>query len=357
MIYLSIVEVKMKNKKEKNKTKKLIKNISFLIILIMLTYYFIFRKIDRKGLQAALSNTNLLFILLALIVAFGNIYFEAVNLYRNLNLLNEKTSFKDSLKYAIVGFFFSAITPAATGGQPVQVYYMHKDNITYTNATVSILVQSFSYLSCMLLLGVFGYIYNFNYITSLGFFEYFFFIGVIVNLAIITISLLAMFSKKLANKLLNIIYKLLDKFSHEKAVSIKEKMTNNLKEYHDSTDFIKKNKTVLLKSILTSLCQLISYHSVAYFVYLALGVENLNYLQITSLQSVLYLSVSILPLPGTVGVNETGFGIIYKPLIMAAIVDSSMLLTRGIGFYFYVVFTGIILLFDSLKKKKPKKNI
>ena len=351
MLYLFLVEVKMKNE---NKNKKLIKNLSFLIILIILTYYFIFRKIDRKGLQEALANTNILFIIIALIVAFGNIFFEGVNHYRNLNLLNEKVSFKDSLKYAVVGFFFSAITPAATGGQPVQIYYMHKDNITYTNATVVILVQSFAYLLCMLLLGIFGYIYNFNYITSLGFFEYFFFIGVIVNLTIITISLLAMFSKKLSNKLLNLVYKLVDKFNHEKAISIKEKMTNNLKEYHDSTDFIKKNKTVLLKSIITCMLQLIAYHSVAYFVYLALGVKNLDYIKITSLQSLLYLSVSVLPLPGTVGVNETGFGIIYKPLIMATIVDSSMLLTRGIGFYFYVVLTGIILLINSVKKKNVK---
>ena len=343
--------------KNQNKTKKIIKNLSFLIILIILTYYFIFRKIDRKGLQEALSHTNILFIIIALIVAFGNIFFEGVNHYRNLNLLKENVSFKNSLKYAIVGFFFSAITPAATGGQPVQIYYMHKDKISYTNATVVILVQSFSYLLCMLLLGIFGYIYNFKYITSLGFFEYFFFIVVIVNFAIITISLLAMFSKKLANKLLNFVYKIVDKFNHDKAISIKEKMSNNLKEYHDSTDFIKNNKSVLTKSILTSMMQLITYHSVAYFVYLALGVEHLNYIQITSLQSLLYLSVSILPLPGTVGVNETGFGIIYKPLILvSAIVDSSMLLTRGVGFYFYVVLTGIILLIESLKKKQVKED-
>ena len=84
-------------------------------------------------------------------------------IYRNLKILKEDTSFKDCLKYAIVGFFFSAITPAASGGQPVQIYYMHKDNINYTNATVTILIQSFSYLLSMFLFGVFGYIYNYEY--------------------------------------------------------------------------------------------------------------------------------------------------------------------------------------------------
>ena len=336
----------------KNSIKKIIRNSSFFVILIILTYYFIFRKIDRKGLWVALKHTNLLFIIIAVIVAFGNIFFEAFVHLRNLKLLNEKTSFKECLKYAIVGFFFSAITPAATGGQPVQIYYMHKDGISYMNATITILIQSFSYLTIMILLGIIGYVVNFNYISNLGFFEYFFFIGVIANATIVIITLIAMFNKKLSKKIMDFIYKIIDKFNHDKAVSFKEKFTHQLEEYHDSAKFILNNKKVLVKTLLTSLCQLISYHSVAFFVYLALGVKHLNYFKITSLQSLLYLSVSILPLPGTVGVNETGFSIIYSPIIMKNIVDSAMLLTRGISFYLYVIVTGIILLIINIKKKK-----
>ena len=335
----------------KNGIKKIIKNSSFFVILIILTYYFIFRKIDRKGLWIALKRTNLFYVLIAVILAFGNIFFEAIVHYRNLKLLNEKTNFKLCLKYAIIGFFFSAITPAATGGQPVQIYYMHKDNISYMNATISILVQSFSYLTIMALLGIIGYIVNYNYISNLGFFEYFFFIGIIVNGTIITLTLVAIFSKKLSKKLLDIIYKIIDKFNHEKATNFKEKFTIQLEEYHNSAKFIMNNKRVVLKTLSTSLCQLISYHSVAYFIYLALGVTYLNYFKITSLQSLLYLSVSILPLPGTVGVNETGFSIIYKPIIMKNIVDSAMLLTRGISFYLYVIITGIIIFIINIKKK------
>ncbi len=335
----------------KNTIKKIIRNSSFFVILIFLTYYFIFRKMDRNGLLSAIKNTNLLFLFIAIILAFGNIFFEAVVHYRNLKILKEKTNFKLCLKYAIVGFFFSAITPAATGGQPVQIYYMHKDGVNYINATISILIQSFSYLSIMVLLGIIGYIINFNYISNLGFFEYFFFIGVIANGTIVLITLIAMFSEKTSNKLLNLIYKIIDKFNHDKAISFKEKFTAQIKEYHTSAHFIMNNKKIVLKTLLTSICQLVSYHSVAYFVYLSLNVSNLNYFKITSLQSLLYLSVSILPLPGTVGVNETGFSIIYSPIIMKNIVDSALLLTRGISFYLYVIITGIILLIINIKKK------
>ena len=31
------------------------------------------------------------------------------------------------IQYSFIGFFYSGITPSATGGQPVQLYYMNKD--------------------------------------------------------------------------------------------------------------------------------------------------------------------------------------------------------------------------------------
>ena len=331
---------------------RIIKNASFFVFLIILTYYFIFRKIDRRGLWLALKNTNLLFIVIAIVLSFGNIFFEAIVHYRNLKLLKEDVSFKQTLKYAIVGFFFSAITPAATGGQPVQIYYMHKDNISYTHATISVLIQSFSYLTIMVFLGIIGYLINYNYISNLGFFEYFFFIGVITNGLIILITLIAMFNKNLAKKIVELFFKLISKFNQEKALKIKEKTEIQLAEYHDSAKFIINNKKTLVKTLLTSTAQLVSYHSVAYFVYLSLGVNHLNYIKITSMQSLLYLSVSILPLPGTIGVNETGFSLLYNPIIVKNIVDSAMLLTRGISFYLYVVITGIILLIIAIRKSK-----
>ena len=348
--------IELENKEEiKNKSiKKLIRNAIIFSILIILTYYFIFKKIDRRGIQEAIKYTNLWFILVAVILAAGNILFEAMNHYRTLNSLGEKVTPKQAIKYAVVGFFFSAITPAATGGQPVQILYMHKDNVKYTNATISILLQSFAYLTMMEILGLFGYILNYNYISSLGFIEYFFFIGLVANGAILLFTTLAMFSKNASIKVINFIYRIFKAINKEKADTFKKKLDKELNEYHNSAKIIVSNRGLMIKSFLTSTCQLISYHCVAYFVYLALGIENLNFFKISSLQSFLYLSVSILPLPGTVGVNETGFSLLYNPIIEKNYVDSAMLLTRGISFYLFVIITGIILTIIAIRKKNAK---
>lgn len=348
--------LKLENKEElkKKSTAKFIKNAAFFALLIILTYYFIFKKIDRKGIQEAIKYTNLWFILVAVILACGNIIFESINSYRTLKALGEKVTFKQAIKYGIVGFFFSAITPAATGGQPVQVLYMHKDNIKYTNATIAILLQSFAYLTMMSTLGLFGYIMNYDYISNLGFIEYFFFIGLLVNCLIITVTLFAMFSKKASQKVVNIVYKVFKAINDAKADKFKKKIEKQLEEYHNSAKVIINNRGLMIKTFITSALQLISYHSVCYFVYLALGIKHLNYIRITSLQSFLYLSVSILPLPGTVGVNETGFSLLYNPIIAKNYVDSAMLLSRGISFYLIVLITGVILAILAIKKKNAK---
>ena len=348
------ININDENKKTKN-TKKIIRNAVLFSFLIVLTYYFIFKKIDRKGIQEAIKHTNLWFILVAIILASGNILFEALNHYRTLKALGEEVTPKKAIKYAIVGFFFSAITPAASGGQPVQILYMHKDNIKYTNATISILLQSFAYLTMMSMLGLAGYLINYDYISNLGFLEYFFFIGILVNLFIVAITLFIMFSKKMSQKIIGFIYKIFHAINDRKADNFKKKMNTQLEEYHNSAKFIANNRGLMIKTFLTSTFQLISYHSVGFFVYLALGIRHLNYIKITSLQSFLYLSVSILPLPGTVGVNETGFSLLYNPIIAKNFVDSAMLLSRGISFYLFVIITGLFLLYLSLRKKNANK--
>ena len=59
----------------------------------------------------------------------------------SLKALNEKSTFLENLKYALIGFFFSSITPAASGGQPMQIYYMHKEKISVASSTLALLIR------------------------------------------------------------------------------------------------------------------------------------------------------------------------------------------------------------------------
>jgi len=49
------------------------------------------------------------------------------------------------------------------------------------------------------------------------------------------------------------------------------------------------------------------YHSIPYIIYLSFGLNEANFLQFLSLQAVLYISVSSIPLPVAVGASEIRF--------------------------------------------------
>jgi len=68
------------------------------------------------------------------------------------------------------------------------------------------------------------------------------------------------------------------------------------------------------------------------------------------------VAVSIFPLPGAVGANEIGFIAIYSILVGKGIVNSTMLLSRGISFYLFVIVTGLFIVIANNHKKVAKNT-
>lgn len=49
------------------------------------------------------------------------------------------------ISYSFIGFFFSGINPSATGGQPMQLYYMKKDGNKISSASVVLMTVAVIY--------------------------------------------------------------------------------------------------------------------------------------------------------------------------------------------------------------------
>ena len=339
----------------KSEVKKMIRNGIFFLVILVLTYIVILSKIDVKGTREALNHTNLILILIAFILATHNITFEAINLKYNFRLLGDKIKFSRCLKYSTIGFFFSSITPAASGGQPMQLYAMKKDRIKLSHAASALFAAYICYMISALLMSLIGFILNYNYINQIKFFKYLIYIGLIANIFLTTVVIIAMFSSKISHKFLNLIISIIGRIKPEKAEEVRERWKNQLDEYHESAKFMISHKSAIIRTFLLSILQVASLHSVAYFVFWALGFHEYSYMGILLLQAVVFISVSALPLPGTIGVSETGFAIMYKHLFPLEIVETSMILSRMISFYSLVIITGISLLIISLKRKNKEK--
>ena len=91
--------------------------------------------------------------------------------------------------------------------------------------------------------------------------------------------------------------------------------------------------------------------------YCAFGFGEYNIIQIISLQAILYATVSGIPLPGAVGVSEGGFLAIFRHIYSENMVNSAMLLSRGINFYLFVIISSIVAMIGTIREKKQELEI
>ena len=132
----------------------------------------------------------------------------------------------------------------------------------------------------------------------------------------------------------------------------KEKFEAELNKYQEGAKYVKHNRLLMLKILGTTLIQFLTYYSVTYWTYRALGFSQYNILRLTSLQAVLYATVSGIPSPGAVGVTEGAFTEIFRNIYPENIMSSAVLLNRGINFYLLVLVSGIITIISHMNSEK-----
>ena len=337
------------------KKSKIIKNAIIFILLIILTFYIILKDQNIDEIIKIIGNVKIQYVLIAVISMCIYAMCEAINIGRTLKVLNEKTSFFNNIKYALIGFFFSGITPAASGGQPMQIYYMYKDKISVANSTLALLINLSSMQVVTISLALISVIINHNILNTA--LTCFFVIGILLNASALSLLLIAIFSKKLLQKLINIVVKIMKKLKIKNIDQKQEKIQAELSKYQNSSDYIKNNKLVIIKTIITTYIEFLALYSVSYWVYCSFGLNKYNIFKIISIQAVLYGTVSGIPSPGAVGVTEGGFIEIFKTIFPQNIINSAMILNRGINFYLLIIVSAIITIVNAVKCQKMEEKI
>lgn len=342
-------------KDKKSKIKKVLVNLVIFILLIILTFSLVLKDQDVSQIFCAVSKVKKQYILLA--VAAMSIYIlgEAINITRILKELGEKSNFISNIRYTLIGFFFSAITPAASGGQPMEIYYMHKDNISVAHSTLALLMQLCSLQTVTITVGIISAVLHFEVLKS-GLI-YLLILGIILNSSALMLLIIAIFSKRLSEGLIKFAVKVLKFFRIPNVEKKQEKLEKELESYQTSAKYIKEHRILMLKTVFTTVIQMIAYYSVPYWIYLAFGLTQYNVFEILTLQAVLYATVSGIPSPGSVGVSEGGFLGIFKNAFPETVISSAMLLTRVANFYLFIIISAIIVMVSTFREKRQEKKL
>ena len=332
--------------------RKFIRNIIFFIILIVLTFWILFKDQDMNKLFSIIRMAKMPYIFLGLFAMLLFFFMESYNIKSILKTFGEKISIFKAYKFTLIGFFFSAITPAASGGQPMEIYYMKKEKISGAHATMTLLMQLCGFQISTLSLGIICAIINPGILK--GGLLFLFLVGITINGFALFLMLVCVFSKRLTARLIKIFIRILEFFKVKNIEKKQEDIKRGLEKYNNNSEYIKNHKKEFVICILRVFIQITLYYLVPFFVYKSFGLRDYNIfqlLQIFTMQAVLYTTVSGLPLPGAIGISESVFLGIYGVAFGKNLLQSAMLLNRGINFYSFVVISLIVVILNILINK------
>jgi uncharacterized protein (TIRG00374 family) len=337
---------------------KYLVNTGFLFAVFLTTYYLVFKDHELNAVLDSIHRAKNGYIILGMILSLLFVSSESVIIQYLMHTVKEKVSFLHCLKYSFVGFFFSAITPSASGGQPMQVISMSRDGINMAVSTVVLMIVTAAYKTVLIILCLIAAIFEWSFISihasNIWFLILF---GIIANVGFVLFLVVAVFKQSFVTK---IVGKTILWLGKHRIIKNRDKWLRKalktLKKYDKSADYIKGNKKVLFHVFIITIIQRICLFSVTYIIYLAFGLHGASAFQIIALQTIIALAVDSLPLPGGMGASESSFLVIFLTIFGEEFVLPGMLLSRGITYYALLIISALVTAFGSIKQKR-KKNL
>lgn len=308
-----------------------------------------------------IASSNKIYLGLAVLCMLSFIFFEALAVLRIIKAFGYKRSIRKGLLYSASDIYFSAITPSATGGQPVCAYFMVKDGIPGGIVTVSLLLNLVLYTISIMVAGIAAIIIKpslfFNFHTPS---KVLIIIGytVLSGLTVLFILLIgkADFVYRVCDAVLRFLKRihLLKKYD-----AINLKLKNVMKDYSECAGMIRDHKRMVVEAFLYNFIQRMSQMIVPSLVYLAVGGTFSGAVNVWITQIMVTMGSNYFPIPGAMGVIDylmlDGLSTVMTPE-EATNLD---LLSRSVSFYICVLLCAVWVIFGFIRygAKKNKDNV
>ena len=314
--------------------KKIIFNGVFLAVVFALTIYGVFHGEDLSSMMDAIHRADKRWLIPGIALVAFFIWGESIIIWYMMRSSGIQLKKRTCFLFSSVGFFFSCITPSASGGQPMQIYYMKKEKISIPVSTVILMIVTITYKLVLVVIGIgiaiFGRGFLHKYLEGI---LPVFYLGLALNIFCVTFMTILVFHPLLAKAIMVKGMKLLERLHLVKKKDGRlKKLEDSMDTYRNTAAYLKNNPFVIVKVIGITFIQRMALFAVTWFVYQAFGLHGTGFWEILFLQAVISVSVDMLPLPGGMGISETLFINIFSP-VFGGLLLPGMVLSRGLGYY------------------------
>lgn len=335
--------------------KKLL-NLVFLIAVFSVTMLIVFDGEDFGQVLDYIQTASLIYVIPSIVCVFLFIMGEGVIIWYLLRKLGVNASFYRCCLYSGIGYFYSSITPSASGGQPLQIVAMRKDRIPVAMSLSVLGIIAITYKVVLVALGAVILILRpaavMDFIEPVEFLVY---LGMTLNVVTIIVLLLLVFRPNIVRRFCHWVIRIVHKIRPFRNLQRQHDRIENLAtQYQGAADFFRSHKGVILRVIFINALQRFSLLVVTWLTYRSFALEGSTFPQITSLQGMIHLSADMMPLPGGMGISETMFLDIFRPIFGDDLVLPGMVISRGISFYAQVLISAVMTIIASFTTKERR---
>ena len=358
--------------------KKILKNLIFVAGILVILVILIVSLGDIKTIWTTITTqakARWMFATLGLVLLYCffnqlSIVFLTRRKYKNI---------KRTTLFYIAGseFFFNAITPFSSGGQPFQAYALKQKGVKFSDSTSILLLNFLAYQIVMNLISVVAVVWYYGrLVQDVPNLSWLVFIGFSINLLVMVFLVLlgtTKFMGKGVIKLTELLgrVRFLKRFLGNK----KEAVTVYVTEMQGAFKEMGKSKRIWCFAAISKAIALAIYYCIPFFSFLAIGI-NLgidNFIYVAAMTSFALTIAVWIPTPGSSGGAEMAFTTLFiglsalrtAPINPEGSIDvaknlsvSGMLIWRSFTYYLLMVY-GLIMfvLFDRTTRKDPMSQI
>lgn len=294
---------------------------ALLIALGAWTGWTLFRGQSALAVWKSLGRVHPLAILAGLALMVGFVTCEAACTRRILAALGHAAPLKQALGYSAAGFYFSSVTPSASGGQPAQVLAMKRDGVPLSHGALDMLLVTICYQTCTLLFAAVAWVLLPDPAALLG----------------QGLGALLLFGGAVTLVLTGGMVLFL----------IRPPKSPKFDGYRAAAALIRSKPGLLPKVLSLTALQLLCLYLVPWVVCRGFGLTA-RPVEMVAVQALLSLATGCLPLPGAVGAAEGAFLRGFLHFFGAELVTPAVLISRGISFYLPLLLTGLATLAQRL---------
>lgn len=339
--------------------------IGLFLAVMILTFYALFSGRDLSEIICSVRRMSLGYLIPAAGLAVFFVCAEGYMIWYLLRAMraqrnNRKcSSLFRCIQYSFIGFFYSGITPSASGGQPVQLYYMNKDGNRGSDSTVVLMTVAVVYKFVLVVMGTGILLFWRDPLREeLGGFFPLYLLGLTLNVVLVILILGVMLFPKVILKGAQCFEGLLIRMRIWKPSERREeKIRNFVDSYQSAVAWLRNHRGKLLYVVFVTFLQRCSVFVLTYLVYLGFGLEGAGAVKVILLQASVYIAVDMLPLPGAQGITELMYQTVFAHVFTGAYLIPSMLVSRGINFYFLLILSlGVVLVNRFVLDRKAERK-